>query len=254
MSLFHYNVQAFIFSVLLLVVVASSKDEAASAADSASTARHRAKRALDGLQKHTKQDVPLMLSNDYGMVLVPLMRQKRAVKVTPNSTNTMNDKYESSTKYKRLSHSVHVQSDIRYRYATTLVTSEVYNPETRAREIFLTVILPETAFISRFAIELGGQLFVAEVREKENAWREYQEAVSQGKTAGHVGISARHSNQFRVSVNTEAKSRVTFYLLYEELLQRKRGIYEHVINLTPRQKLKDFGIDVMTLDKYLIFW
>ena len=51
MSLFHYNVQAFIFSVLLLVVVASSKDEAASAADSASTARHRAKRALDGLQK-----------------------------------------------------------------------------------------------------------------------------------------------------------------------------------------------------------
>ena len=50
MSLFHYNVQAFIFSVLLLVVVASSKDEAA-AADSASTARHRAKRALDGLQK-----------------------------------------------------------------------------------------------------------------------------------------------------------------------------------------------------------
>ena len=112
----------------------------------------------------------------------------------------------------------------------------------------MTVILPDTAFISRFAIELGGQLFVAYVREKENAWREYQEAVSKGKTAGkyeqilenlfwiilpswvrypkekflpvciyslnfnlypqgHVGISARHSNQFRVSVNTEAKSR-----------------------------------------------
>ena len=70
------------------------------------------------------------------------------------------------------------------RYATTLVTSEVHNPETRSREIFMTVILPDTAFISRFAIELGGQLFVAYVREKENAWREYQEAVSKGKTAG----------------------------------------------------------------------
>lgn len=70
------------------------------------------------------------------------------------------------------------------RYATTLMTSEVYNPESRAREIYLTVILPDTAFISRFAIELGGQLFVAYVREKENAWREYQDAVSQGKTAG----------------------------------------------------------------------
>ena len=73
-----------------------------------------------------------------------------------------------------------------FSYATTLVTSEVYNPETRAREIFLTVILPDTAFISRFAIEMGGQLFVAYVREKENAWKEYQEAVSQGKTAGKV--------------------------------------------------------------------
>lgn len=70
------------------------------------------------------------------------------------------------------------------RYATTLVTSEVFNPEQEAREIYMTVILPDTAFISRFAIELGGQLFVAYVREKENAWREYQEAVSQGKTAG----------------------------------------------------------------------
>ena len=59
-----------------------------------------------------------------------------------------------------------------------------------------------------------------------------------------MGISARHSNHFRVSVNTEAHASVTFYLLYEELLQRRAGIYEHVINLTPRQKLKDFAIEV----------
>ena len=61
---------------------------------------------------------------------------------------------------------------------------------------------------------------------------------------GHVGISARHSNHFRVSVNTEAKSTVIFHLLYEELLQRKQGMYDHAINLTPRQKLKHFAIDV----------
>ena len=65
-----------------------------------------------------------------------------------------------------------------------MVTSEVYNPEQRAREIYLTVILPDTAFISRFAIEIGGQLFVAYVKEKEEAWKTYQDAVSQGKTAG----------------------------------------------------------------------
>ncbi len=118
------------------------------------------------------------------------------------------------------------------------------NPELEPREVFLTAILPDTAFISRFAIQVGSELFVAFVKEKEAAWREYQEAVQQGKTAGHVGISARHSNHFRVSVNTEARSVVVFFLLYEELLQRRSGSYEHVINLTPRQRLKDFEIEV----------
>ena len=64
------------------------------------------------------------------------------------------------------------------------MTSEVFNPEQRAREIYMTVILPDTAFISRFALDIGGQLFVAYVKEKEEAWKTYQEAVSEGKTAG----------------------------------------------------------------------
>ena len=60
-----------------------------------------------------------------------------------------------------------------------------------------------------------------------------------------MGISARHSNHFRVSVNTAPQESVVFFLLYEELLQRKNGIYEHVVNLTPRQKLKAFDIEVI---------
>ena len=48
----------------------------------------------------------------------------------------------------------------------------------------MSVILPETAFISRFAIQVGEQVFVAFVKEKEDAWRQYQEAVTKGKTAG----------------------------------------------------------------------
>jgi hypothetical protein len=64
-----------------------------------------------------------------------------------------------------------------------------------------------------------------------------------------VGTSARHSNQFRVSANVEKLSSVTFFLLYEELLQRKGGLYEHTINITPRQKLKDFQVEVSVLFK-----
>jgi hypothetical protein len=35
-------------------------------------------------------------------------------------------------------------------------------------------------------MEIDGELFVAYVKEKDDAWREYQEAISDGKTAGKI--------------------------------------------------------------------
>ncbi len=47
-----------------------------------------------------------------------------------------------------------------------------------------------------------------------------------------------------MSVNIAARSKVTFDLTYEELLQRRLGIYEHVINVKPGQVVRDLKIDV----------
>ena len=41
--------------------------------------------------------------------------------------------------------------------------------------------------------------------------------------------SARDANQFTVSVNIEPQAKMLFNLTYEELLTRRRGIYEQVI-------------------------
>jgi len=147
-------------------------------------------------------------------------------------------------KYRRLEHSIMVQADIRSRYASTLVTSEVENTEEVAREVFFNVILPETAFISRFAMEIDGVYYIAEVKEKAEAWKQYKDAVEKGSAAGHVGVEARHSNRFRVSVNTGANSLVRFYLLYEELLARRGGLYQYLVNINPHQKLSHFSLGV----------
>lgn len=50
-----------------------------------------------------------------------------------------------------------------------------------------------------------------------------------------VFFSARDSNKFTVSVNVESESKVTFNLTYEQLLPRKLGIYENIINIQPGQ-------------------
>ena len=36
----------------------------------------------------------------------------------------------------------------------------------------------------RFALELGGQVYLAEIKEKDEAYKLYKEAVEEGKSAG----------------------------------------------------------------------
>jgi hypothetical protein len=47
-----------------------------------------------------------------------------------------------------------------------------------------------------------------------------------------------------VSVNVEPQKKATFNLTYEELLTRKLGQYNHVINLHPGQEVRDLQIYV----------
>ena len=57
--------------------------------------------------------------------------------------------------------------------------------------------------------------------------------------------SARNSNRFTVSVNVEPQKKATFNLTYEELLTRKLGQYNHVINLQPGEEVKDLQVRVL---------
>ncbi|XP_069689635.1 inter-alpha-trypsin inhibitor heavy chain H4-like isoform X2 [Periplaneta americana] len=104
-------------------------------------------------------------------------------------------------------YSLRVESDIRFRYARTVISSRIANPSNESQEVSFSAVLPETAFISEFLL-------------------------------------ARDSNRFTVSVNVEPKKKVTFNLTYEELLSRKLGTYKHVINLDPGQIVRDLSVEV----------
>jgi uncharacterized protein YegL len=142
-------------------------------------------------------------------------------------------------------YSLRVESQIKSRYARTVVSSRLANPANKSQEVFFSVILPETAFISGFLMEVDGKVYEAYVREKEEAKQEYEQAVISGQAAAHVALSARNSNRFTVSVNVEPQKKATFNLTYEELLTRKLGLYNHVINLQPGQEVKDLQVQVL---------
>merc|ERR1712001_720956 len=157
------------------------------------------------------------------------------------SQQMIDQNYDYSSPYISL---FHVTSHVQFRYAHTLVTSYVMNPTNTSQEISFAAIIPNDAFISNFSMVLQGEEHVAEVKEKEEARREYTEAVSRGSGAGLVSQDVRDANRFTVTTNVEAGDKVEFRLTYDELVERKQGQYHLAINVNPGQIVDDLKIEV----------
>ncbi|KAM9859817.1 inter-alpha-trypsin inhibitor heavy chain H3-like [Aulostomus maculatus] len=138
--------------------------------------------------------------------------------------------------------SVIVKCVVTSRFAHTVMTSKALNKANISQEIFFEMELPKTAFITNFSMEIDGKVYVGDVKEKEKAKKQYEKAVSSGKTAGLVKASGRKMEKFSVTVNIAAESDVTFVLTYEELLQRKLGHYEILTRVKPKQLVQQFQI------------
>ncbi|XP_068085531.1 inter-alpha-trypsin inhibitor heavy chain H3 [Anabrus simplex] len=138
-----------------------------------------------------------------------------------------------------------IRSRVQHRYATTVVYTKVANLGSKAQEVRFTLVIPERAFISAFLIKVNDTVYKAEVKEKKEAEKEYNDAVKGGQTAAHVSTRARDTDIFTVAVNIEPKTNASFNLTYEELLPRQRSLYTHVLTLSPSQVAKEFKVDVL---------
>jgi uncharacterized protein YegL len=138
----------------------------------------------------------------------------------------------------------HVNTTIGFRYSRTEVTALYRNPGLVANKAVFTMVLPESAFISNFSMTIKEEEFVAEVKEKEEAKRSYEEAVDSGLSAGLVRKNRRDSNTFSVDTNLEPGEKVVFTLTYEEQLERKEDQYEYVLHVDPGVVLEDFHVEI----------
>ncbi|XP_069141685.1 inter-alpha-trypsin inhibitor heavy chain H3-like [Argopecten irradians] len=150
---------------------------------------------------------------------------------------------ESQTKRPRIYY-LHVKSDVRYRFATTVVTSKVANSDSTARESTFDVTLPNEAFISNFTLTVGREVYVGNVTTKEEAKEVFERDRSLGKSAAIISAKPRETNTFNIRINVAANTKVTFQLRYEELLQRKLSAYNHVIFIKPGEPVADLSIEV----------
>ncbi|KAK7916627.1 hypothetical protein WMY93_012388 [Mugilogobius chulae] len=141
-------------------------------------------------------------------------------------------------------YSFHINSTVTSRYASTIITSRVANRMEESKEIQFHVQIPKNAFITKFRMFMDGEVYDGVVKEKEQAQRQYTEAVSRGQSAGIVSSVGRTMEEFKTSVTVAAHKKVTFELTYEELLKRRLGKYELQIFARPMQPVNDFKVDV----------
>ncbi|XP_039627081.1 inter-alpha-trypsin inhibitor heavy chain H3-like [Polypterus senegalus] len=141
-------------------------------------------------------------------------------------------------------YSVKVDCKVTSRFAHNVMSSRAVNRANVSKEANFKVELPKTAFITNFSMTIDEVVYVGVVKEKEVAQKQYEKAVSKGQTAGLVKASGTKMEQFTVSVNVAAFSKVTFELTYEELLKRHKGHYEMLIRVKPNQVVNHFEINV----------
>ncbi|XP_057217642.1 inter-alpha-trypsin inhibitor heavy chain H3-like isoform X2 [Triplophysa rosa] len=146
-------------------------------------------------------------------------------------------------------YSFHINSTVTSRYATTTITSRVANKLNKSQEILFEVKIPKNAFISKFRMIIEGKSYDGVVKEKAEAQQQYTQAVSRGQSAGLIKSVGRTLEEFKTSVTVAALSKVTFELTYEELLKRRLGKYELLINAQPMQTVADFKMDVHIHEK-----
>lgn len=80
---------------------------------------------------------------------------------------------------------------------------------------------------------------------KEFTGRKYKKHVNtQNEIFYFFVFRPRDTNKFQISINIAAFSEVTFTLNYNELLQRRRGNYDHTIYVNPGQIVDSLLVEV----------
>ncbi|XP_029411248.1 inter-alpha-trypsin inhibitor heavy chain H4 isoform X2 [Nannospalax galili] len=147
-------------------------------------------------------------------------------------------------------YSLTVDSRVSSRFAHTVITSRVVNRADTVQEATFQIELPKKAFITNFSMIIDGVTYPGNIKSKDEAQEQYRAAVGRGESAGLINlvlsprVTGRKTEQFQVSVNVAPAAKVTFELIYQELLRRHLGTYELLLKVQPQQLVKHLQMDI----------
>ncbi|GFO12330.1 inter-alpha-trypsin inhibitor heavy chain h3 [Plakobranchus ocellatus] len=135
----------------------------------------------------------------------------------------------------------HVNSDIVFKSAFTKISSTIRNLDSKSQKLNFIVTMPEDAFVVQNNVIVGKKKYRGRIAKRQTAGQGNQAGQSSGRT---LGKARRNTNVFERSIKVSARRAATFTVTYQQMLQRRHGIYEYEIFMNPGQVVPDFRIDV----------
>ncbi|MCX9084262.1 MAG: VIT and VWA domain-containing protein [Candidatus Methanoperedens sp.] len=124
---------------------------------------------------------------------------------------------------------MHINSDVNNGYAVTTVEEKLTNQLDGPVDDQFKFLIPEEAFISGLSIIIDGKEYIADVLPKQEAQKKFEEASSQGRSAGL--LESKNKNMFSYSLSFEQNQSIIVRLKYEQTVKKSLGDFEFVLSL-----------------------
>ena len=124
---------------------------------------------------------------------------------------------------------MHINAVVNNGYAVTTVEEKLTNNLDIPAEDEFRFLIPDRAFISGFSLIINGKEYIADVLPKKEAQQKFDEAASQGRSAGL--LESRNKNMFSYSLSFEAGQSIIVKLKYEQAIKKSLGNFEYVLFL-----------------------
>lgn len=124
---------------------------------------------------------------------------------------------------------MHISADVNNGYAVTTVEEKLTNTLDIPAEDEFRFLIPDEAFISGFTLIINGKEYVADVLPQKEAQEKFEEAASQGRSAGL--LESRNKNLFSYSLSFETGQSIIVKLKYEQAIKKSLGNFEYVLFL-----------------------
>lgn len=130
-----------------------------------------------------------------------------------------------------------IESNIRFRLATTTIRMSVNNTEKESKIFYFEVLLPNDALVYDVYLNVNGTSLKGRTEKKSKDYREWKKHTKKNFQKSIKKQTFFDINVFATNTTIAGKSEAFFNFTYKTLLLRKDGLYTHRIPIFLRQHL-----------------